>query len=261
MLKYSVITSLQWHVLISLVHLIHLNAIGLQWRFWEWARKNYVHITCAHIPGSKNVEADKQSRSVNHDTEWMLCPSFLKQALKMLNVNPTFDLFASRTNKQFPQYFSCRPDPEAIGVHAFSFEWTNATYNAFPPFSIILQTIKKFAIDKTEGVIVVPNWPNQMWFPLIFDMIVSVPILLTSRKLLLTLPGYEEEVCHPLWRKLDVLVCHISGKQYHVKNFQRNLLKSSCRRGEVVPHLLTTNTSKDSLSFVMKGVSLPFRHL
>ena len=122
-----------------------------------------------------------------------------------------------------------------------------------------MQTIKTFATDKTEGVIVVPNWPNQMWFPLIFEMIISVPILLTSRKLLLTLPGYEEEVCQPIWRNLDVLVCHISGKQYHVRNVQRNLLKSSCSRGEVVPHLLTTNTSKDSSSFVMKGVSLPIQ--
>ena len=84
-------------------------------------------------------------------------------------------------------------------------------------------------------------------FPLIFEMIISVPILLISRKLLLNIPGCEEDVCHPLWRKLDLLVCHISGKQYHVKNFQRNLLKSSCSRGEVVPHLLITNTSKVSL--------------
>ena len=29
---------------------------------WEWAEKKGIHITIAHIPGAKNIEAGKESR-------------------------------------------------------------------------------------------------------------------------------------------------------------------------------------------------------
>ena len=101
------------------------------------------HYMCTHSR-IKNVEADKHSKSINHDTEWILCPRFIKQALKMLNVDPNFYLFASRTHKQFPQYFSYIPDPEAIGVDAFTFEWANTTYYAFPHSLLSCRPLKIF---------------------------------------------------------------------------------------------------------------------
>ena len=66
---------------------------------WEWARANLVHITCAHIPGHENTVADKESRLKNDDTEWMLDKIKLKEALNILDIKPSVDLFASRINK------------------------------------------------------------------------------------------------------------------------------------------------------------------
>ena len=48
----------------------------------------------------------------------------------------------------------------------------------------------------------VPYWPNQVWFPVLFKMLIDIPILITSRKNLLKLPQYPELV-HPMWRKVD----------------------------------------------------------
>ena len=31
---------------------------------WEWAEKKYIHLTAAHIPGKKNIEADRKSREL-----------------------------------------------------------------------------------------------------------------------------------------------------------------------------------------------------
>ena len=117
----------------------------------------------------------------------------LKQALKMLNVDPNFYLFDSRTHKQLPQCFSYIPDPEAIRVDAFTFELTNATYYDFPPFSINLQTIKNLQQIKRKGWLLCQTGQTKCGFPLIFEMIISVPILLISRKLLLTIPAARKK--------------------------------------------------------------------
>ena len=40
---------------------------------WEWAEKKAIHITAAHIPRVKNKKADRESRELSVDLEWMLC--------------------------------------------------------------------------------------------------------------------------------------------------------------------------------------------
>ena len=46
------------------------------------------HITAAHIPGHKNINADKESRELSYDLEWMLCPKILHKALKNIEIQP-----------------------------------------------------------------------------------------------------------------------------------------------------------------------------
>ena len=43
------------------------------------------------------------------------------------------DLFASRINIQLPRFAAYRPDPEAETINAFSIQWTNLKFYAFPP--------------------------------------------------------------------------------------------------------------------------------
>ena len=66
------------------------------------------------------MEADKLSRDLHLDTERKLNSQLLKEALTVLKTQPIFDLFASRTNAQFPLYVSYVPDPGAYAVNAFS---------------------------------------------------------------------------------------------------------------------------------------------
>ena len=51
----------------------------------------------------------------------MISPYLLREALSLLAVNPSIDLFASRLNKQFPIFCSWKPDPDAWKIDAFSF--------------------------------------------------------------------------------------------------------------------------------------------
>jgi hypothetical protein len=59
------------------------------------------------------------------------------QAIQLLDVTPSIDLFASRLNYKCKPYVAFRPDPEAQAINAFHISWVNMCFYAFPPFCII----------------------------------------------------------------------------------------------------------------------------
>ena len=111
---------------------------------------------------------------------------------------------------QFHTYFSYKADPKAKAVDSFTVSWHSLKFYAFLPFSVISRTLKKIKAEKAEGILVVPYWPNQAWCLVLFKMLIDIPVLITSRKNLLKLPQYPELV-HPMLRKIDIVVCHLSG--------------------------------------------------
>ena len=76
---------------------------------------------------------------------------------------PDTDLLASRLNNQLPTYVSWRPDPGAIATDAFSLDWGQVYFYAFPQFCLIGQCLQKVVQDKAEGILVAPNWPTQTY--------------------------------------------------------------------------------------------------
>ena len=90
----------------------------------------------------------------------MLCPKSLHKALKIVKFNPEADMFTCNINYQFHIYFSYKADPKAKDVDSVS--WHSLKLYSFPTFSIISRTLKKIKAEKTEGILVVPYWPNQV---------------------------------------------------------------------------------------------------
>ena len=177
---------------------------------WLWCRNRHVWVSAAHIPGKENTAADAESRKINLDAEWKLDKAVLEQALAQLQASPSIDLFASRLNNQRSCYVSYRADPEAHAVDAFSLSWTVLEFYAFPPFSLITRVLQKVKRDRSTGVIIVPTWPTQVWWPVLMKMITGKPVQLASRVTLLTLPSHPEKR-HRLLPRLKLLACKISG--------------------------------------------------
>ena len=70
---------------------------------------------------------------------------------------PTIDLFATRINTQLPLLYSWKPDPEALGTDAFSFNWNSKpSLYAFPPFRIIKDVIQKLREEKASMLAILP---------------------------------------------------------------------------------------------------------
>ena len=181
---------------------------------WEWARENNNFITAAYIPGVENVTADEESRSShNEDLEWMLDTNLFLECITTLGYRVKVDLFASRLNHQLDAYYSYYPDPDALGVDAFTINWSNIRFYMFPPFCLIAKCLHKVIHDKAKGIIVVPNWPNQIWYSLLMYLLEQTPILLPSSKHTLRHP-LQPGLSHPIWRRLDMLVCLISGSNW-----------------------------------------------
>ena len=104
---------------------------------------------------------------LNQDTEWLLNPDILSDALDRLDIKPEIDLFASRLNHQFSRYISYKPDLDAEAVNAFTMSWSDVIFCAFPPFCIIPSVLQKIIKDRARGILVVPDWPSQPWYPII----------------------------------------------------------------------------------------------
>ena len=168
-------------------------------------------MSVAHIPGKQNLVADFESRRNQREAEWRLNKAALQNALSRLNFQPDIDLFASRINYLFPKYVSYRPNPQAFAIDAFSLQWSRLDFYAFPPFSVIPAVLSKMQREEALGVVVLPDWPAQGWYPKALEMLKQEPIYLKARRDLLRLPSHPEEV-HPIWHKLYLLVCLLSGK-------------------------------------------------
>ena len=151
-----------------------------------------------------------QSRLSHYDSVWCDVLRLLEQALAQLQASPSIDLFASRLNNQRSCYVSYRADPEAHAVDAFSLSWTVLEFSAFPPFSLITRVLQKVKRDRSTGVIIVPIWPTQVWWPVLMKMITGKPVQLASRVTLLTLPSHPEKR-HRLLPRLKLLACKIYG--------------------------------------------------
>ena len=110
-------------------------------QIWECAEKKDIQVTASNITGHKNINADRESRELSCNLEWILCPKSLHKALKILKFNPEADMFASNINYQFHTYFSYKADPKAKAMDSFTVSWHSLKFYAFP--SPVLITSRK----------------------------------------------------------------------------------------------------------------------
>ena len=118
---------------------------------------------------------------------------------------PSIDLFALRLNFQLRPFVSSKPDPQAFA--ALSMSWTEHNFYALLPFPLINRVLKKTEQDQSHGVIIVPVWTTQIWFPHLLRMLADHPVLLPCYPQLLTLPT-NRHLRHPLHKlKLMAAIC------------------------------------------------------
>ena len=181
-----------------------------------WCKDRNVWLSISHIPGKLNTEADQASREFNDDTEWSLNPGLFNNLVAKWG-KPEIDLFASRLNNKVDLYVSWRADPGAFATDSLSVDWSPyKLIYCFPPFSLIGKVLQKIQQHQVTAILVVPLWKTQFWYPLLVKLMVDTPIKIQNNKETLTLP-YNTKRVHPLYPKLQLLGCLVSGKALQLK--------------------------------------------
>ena len=121
---------------------------------------------------------------------------------------PGIDLFTTRINKQVDRYVSCHPEPGAMAINAFSLTWNNNYFYMFPPFCLVGRVLAKIHRDKTNAVIVVPDWSTKYWYLQLLQITNQDPLYFQLSPRNLTLP-HKLSVNYPLSKKLPLIAIRV----------------------------------------------------
>ena len=236
-------------------HSRSLCSLSLQ--VWEWALTRNIILKAEYLPGHLNCRADALSRAVSHDPgDWKLgqdCFQTVQRKWGPLEI----DLFASRTNKQIPKYFSWHPDPEALGRDALLHSWRDMRAYAFPPFILLPACLKKVEEDETMVVLIAPVWQAQPWYPTLLSLVVDFPILFPPE---LSLLSNQKGETHPLILKGTLFLAGwlISGNKALPLAFQRRLQSFTSLPGNQRQTFNTTRPGENGWAGVINGKLIPF---
>lgn len=186
------------------------SEINLEWAkvLWRWCEEREVWLFASYIKSSDNWLADKKSREKLDESDFSLDDGSFNNICSKFG-QPDIDLFATSLSAKCRRFASWFPDPASEVVDAFTIKWDNYFY-AFPPFSQISRVLKKIKTDQATGIVVVPDWCSQIWFP-------HFSLLLASEILVMKPQSYDlrspyTNSSHPLCRKMNLLVAVLCGK-------------------------------------------------
>lgn len=172
-----------------------------------------VAITANYINTALNVRADFLSR-MTEKSEWELCDLLFQQLQGDLG-EFTVDRFASAKTKKCKLFNSLVLSPGSCG-DAFDVLWTGHNNWINPPFALIPRIIAKLRQERAGGVLVVPYWPSQPWWPALLALSTSIRVLSVS-------DTHRAVICHsqctpePLrnrrWRLAFAVVPFLLGAQ------------------------------------------------
>ena len=218
--------------------------------FWEFCAKKQILAHASYISSSRNKEAAKESRKLKDNLEWSLKERFFEKIVR--NFGPvTIDLFASRVNCKVNRYYSYNLEPEAIGIDAFSYCWSNEIFLAFPPFAIISKVLSKIEAEMATGVLIVPLFTTQSWFTRLLRLLIHEPLLLPKSNTSLYFP-YRRKIM-PTLPNVALIACLVSGNCTKTKAFQMKLQRQSYSHGDQTLNVNMTHTGNNGYNFVLKG--------
>ena len=136
-------------------------------------------------------------------------------------------------------------------IDEFIIDWSDSMFYAFPLISVIPRDLPEEKQDSGKGIILISFWPTQFCYPIMLKMLVSAQVLLNSRKSLLVLPQTSNLV-HRMWKKMSMLLVHLSGTFQKANQYQEMLLKSYQLSGEREQEIGTIPMSKGLSSFVVE---------
>ncbi len=148
-----------------------------------WSRKHLRSLRAIHIPGLLNRTADELSRAALPG-EWRLHPQTVQLIWRRFGLAQV-DLFASLETSHCQLFYSLTEG--TLGTDALAHSWPRGLRKyAFPPVSLLAQTLCKVREEEEQVLLVAPYWPTRTWFPELMLLVTAPPWQIPLRKDLLT---------------------------------------------------------------------------
>ncbi len=152
-----------------------------------WSQKHLRSLRAVHVPGELNRAADELSRQHALPGEWRLHPEVLQLIWRRFG-DAQVDLFASPDTSHCQLFFSLSEG--TLGTDALACSWPRGLRKyAFPPVSLLAQTLCKVREDEEQVLLVAPYWPNRTWFPELMFLATAPPWQIPLRRDLLSQRG------------------------------------------------------------------------
>jgi len=136
--------------------------------------------------------ADEFSRLTNRDA-WRLQPSLQRRLLhkvaSIVGAPVTLDAFACHQSRVCPRYASRLSEPAALASDGLALDWRHEVVWLNPPWALLPDIIGKLAAERPAGVLIVPCWTTQVWWPSL--------LALGGRALDLPPPLFSVDPLHP----------------------------------------------------------------
>jgi len=157
------------------------------------------------IAGRMNQEADILSRQALTD-DWSLKRTVFKQIHEYAGWGPfTIDRFADHQNTQLTRFNSRFFCPGSEAQDAFSQEWVGENNWLLPAPGLISRVLQQLQESRAKGVILVPEWKGQPWWPLLTQLAKGwYPI--SGRDFAPGPSGHVEVWRNPAWKFWAVLL-------------------------------------------------------
>jgi hypothetical protein len=128
-----------------------------------WCQNEKVEIEARHLAGKENSLADDLSRRIDWD-DWMLSKEIFNQIEQKFG-KMEVDCMASDLSHQVEKFYSQGIQRKSQGVDAFTCHWGGKNCWVFPPFNLIARVLRHMWECKAHGVLLVPLWTSQVWWP------------------------------------------------------------------------------------------------
>ncbi|KAI2666079.1 ORF V: Enzymatic polyprotein [Labeo rohita] len=150
-----------------------------------WSQTWLKSLRAVHIPGELNRAADQLSRQSTHPGEWRLHPETVQLIWSHFG-EAQIDLFASPESSHCQRFYSLNEAPNSLGRDALAHSWPPGPKYAFPPVSLLAQTLCKIREDEEQVLLVAPYWPTRTWFPELISLVAAPPWKIPLRRDLLS---------------------------------------------------------------------------
>ncbi|KAI2648645.1 ORF V: Enzymatic polyprotein [Labeo rohita] len=163
-----------------------------------WSQTRLKSLRAVHIPGELNRAADALSQQLTHPGEWRLHPQVVQLIWNRFG-EAQVDLFASPESSHCRLFYSLTEAP--LGRDALAHSWPRGLLKyAFPPVSLLAQTLCKIRENEKQVLLVAPYWPTRTWFADLMLLATAPPWKIPLRKDLLSQGmGTIWHPCPDLW--------------------------------------------------------------